>query len=329
MEIDSMFEKITGIPSRNRSKQQDIIETQSSEDGRPEIPKRSNLGRKSRFDFAEPRCEFEKLNTFASLTRRKSDFQDLTHHERQELQRLEAHARLSDPRSILNKNRGKVDPRREAKSMLGQLDKLDGPPNYMDEDVDDHIGAAMMEENRFDEVVSRIRAQIRSEKQENSKINKATIPTFNGVIVDPIAKHVQRRRLRINAMIQDHLEQIITANDPSLLLGDVKGASISLKKVEMASGKSTIRCYYTILGGDGKEAYIHQMLQQAQKKIRYFLARKLELGYTPPVLFIKANHNEISQIKRAASLPENAFNLPLETKIKSLGDGFHKRMAAF
>ncbi|GFE55499.1 hypothetical protein BaOVIS_029030 [Babesia ovis] len=330
MEIDAAFERITGIPARRTDQATDGHECFTPTDNRTEGPRSTPKGRKSRYDFEPTRDEFERLGNFESMSWKNGGrFQDLTHQERQELQHFQAQTRLADPVGLLNKHRAKADPKRDAKALLAQMRKDERVSNGTEDGDDDPRAAAMVGENRFDEIVSRIRAQMRAEKQESSKINKAKIPNFNGVIVDPIAKHVQRRRLRINAMIKDHLEQIITANDFCLILGDLKGASVSLKRVEMASGKSTIKCYYTVIGADGQEEYVHQMLQQAQKKVRFCLARKLELGYTPPVLFIRANDADIARVKARASAPEHGFNRSLETTVKSLAERFHKTMVAF
>ncbi|GIX64889.1 U3 small nucleolar ribonucleoprotein IMP3 [Babesia caballi] len=322
MEINAVFERVTGAkldgPARESESAGDYTDTGSAAKGA-----QNSAGP---YDFKNVRQEFERLGNFESLSSKRGGLQDLTHQERQELQRFEARARLADPAGIANKNRAKADPRRDAKQIVNQMERGDLLGDLVG---DDPRGAAMVGENRFDEIVSRIRAQMRLEKQESSKVNKARVPNFNGVIVDPIAKHVRRRRLRINAMIKDQLEQIITANDPSLILGELKGASISLKRVEMTSGKATIRCYYTLLGAEGNEEYVQGMLQRAQKRVRFCLARKLELGYTPPVVFIRANDADLAHVKMASRAPEHAFNRPLDAAVEGLAERFHKTMVAF
>ncbi|CDR97971.1 hypothetical protein, conserved [Babesia bigemina] len=315
-EINAFFERVTGVPlDCQKPGSKDPEECNVAGERTDKKQHVADDGRTSH-DFKNVRTEFERQGNFESMRAGSRALQDLTHQERQALQRFEAQSRLADPANLLNKGRAKADPRRDAKHVLRHMQNVTDTHDDMDDDEGDPRAAAMVGENRFDEIVSRIRAQMREEKQENTKINKAKVPNFNGVIVDPIARHVRRRRLRINAMIKDQLQQIITANDPSFILGEHIRASISLERVEMTSGKATIRCYYTVIGGGQDDQRVHEMLQKAQKKVRFCLARKLELGYTPPVLFIRANDADVAHAKRTAKSPDSAFNRPLDVPIK-------------
>ncbi|KAK1936150.1 hypothetical protein X943_001708 [Babesia divergens] len=328
MEINTVFERVTGFKVQERSDAPHSVEKRTNR----RIPHNSHSTESktdSIYDFENLKDEFARLGNFESM-RRRGDFEDLTHEERYQLQHFEARSRLSNPGSLLNKNRARLDPRRDAKHIVRCLDDADNMECHGSDDAEaDPRETFLVKENRFDEIVSRIRAKMRQEKVDTSNINKAKVPNFNGIIVDPIAKHVKRRCLRINAMIKEHLEQIITCNDPSFIFGDLKGISISLKRVEMTSGKSTIKCYYTIMGANVDDSQIQEILEKAQKKVRFCLARKLELGYTPPVMFLKANDSDVAEVKKIARLPEHAFNLPLESTVKALGEQFHKKMVAF
>ncbi|GBE62530.1 hypothetical protein, conserved [Babesia ovata] len=328
-EINALFERVTGVPLDSHKagpkEPEEFNETEDHMDSKQHVTD----DRSTPHNFKDVRNEFERPGNFESMRAGRKELQDLTHQERQALQRFEAQSRLADPANLLNKGRAKADPRRDAKHVLRYMQNTTDTNDGVDAEDSDPRADTMVGENRFDEIVSRIRAQMRAEKQDNTKINKAKVPNFNGVIVDPIAKHVRRRRLRINAMIKDQLEQIITANDPSFIFGEHSGASISLKRVEMTSGKATIKCYYTVIGGDQDEQRIHDMLEKAQKKVRFCLARKLELGYTPPVLFIRANDAELAHVKKTAKSPDSAFNKPLEAPTKTLVERFHGSMVAF
>lgn len=281
---------------------------------------------RSPYDFEQDAYEVADYSN-RQATRRLDELKNLTHEERQELQHFEAMSRLSDPHGLLNKRRAILEPKHDAKKLLKQMTNASGAGESASDD--DPSNSLLVNRNMFDEIVSRIRATTRREKMETSKIEGAKVPNFNGITVDPIARHVQRRSVRINAMIRDHLEQIIACNDPSFIFGDLGVTSITLKRVEMTSGKSTIKCYYTVTGTDLDENKVQELLEKAQKKVRFSLARKLELGYTPPVVFIKDTGADTASVRRISASPGNAFNMPLECSLKQLGENFHKKMVAF
>ncbi|EKX72793.1 conserved hypothetical protein [Theileria equi strain WA] len=232
-------------------------------------------------------------------------YHDLTHVELQQIQELQARSRIGNPYNALNKNKVIMDPVRDAKALVKEFKYED------DEDVD-RIDRMIQERNRFDEIVSRIRTKIRQEKKENTAIHKAMIPSISGVVVDPIRKHVMRRAARIGTLLHTHIEQIFTANNPEFLYSMLNGASITINHVEMATSKSVVKCFYTILSEhDSRE--IQPLLDKAAPRVRFLIARKLELGYTPPVRFIE--YRKRSAIKDLQKTVDTHFLTPMEGKI--------------
>ncbi|UKJ88877.2 hypothetical protein MACJ_002123 [Theileria orientalis] len=262
----------------------------------------------------EEHFEFDKFESLRSNPK----YQDLTHEERQYLQELEVRSKLNDPFNKLNTNKVKADPVRDAKALLKDSASEETPEDYTSQiefigenEETSLIDKRLVEQNRFDEVVSRIRNQIRIEKKQNSEINKLKIPNVNGIVVDPIKKHVLRRAARIGTMLHTHIEQLFSCNDPEFLYKYLNGASISINHVVMPTSKSTVLCYYNILSKhDPKQ--VQRSLDLVAPRVRFMIARKLELGYTPPVRFIKYNKSEFIHVKRRAQMLEAAFNLTLE-----------------
>ncbi|BAM41161.1 uncharacterized protein TOT_030000424 [Theileria orientalis strain Shintoku] len=271
----------------------------------------------SEYNFNVEPDEYSEFDKFESL-RSNPKYQDLTHEERQYLQELEVRSKLNDPFNKLNANKVKVDPVRDAKALLKDSALEESPRDYTSQiefigenEETNLIDKRLVEQNKFDEVVSRIRNKIRIEKKQNSEINKLRIPNVNGIVVDPIKKHVLRRAARIGTMLHTHIEQLFTCNDPEFLYKYLNGASISINHVVMPTSKSTVICYYNILSKhDPKQ--VQRSLDLVAPRVRFLIARKLELGYTPPVRFIKYNKNEFVNVKRRAQMLEAAFNLTLE-----------------
>ncbi|KAK2196204.1 bifunctional Ribosome-binding factor A domain superfamily/K homology domain-like [Babesia duncani] len=302
-ELDSVFQDLNGrygYPQRShgrKNNQKPFNPTKSRNDARLKLGKYD-------FDILP-----EEEDTFESL-KKFSRYQDLTHQERSEIQELQLDSRLRDPEDLLNRHKAKVNVKHEAKRLLLNDEKVD---------------CEFAEKNRFDELASRLRQKIREEKLESSRIAKSPIPNCNGVIVDPIKRHVQRRAQRISAMLKEHIQQFLSCNDPEFLYEHLKGASISLVRVEMPTSKSTVLCHYTCKFNAGlSDSELQKRLDLIAPKMRFLLARKLELGYTPPVKFVK--ELPVNSLDKSSVLP---FNLPLETTLKNTMVAFHKERGGF
>uniref|UniRef100_A0A3B0MV30 Ribosome-binding factor A, putative n=1 Tax=Theileria annulata TaxID=5874 RepID=A0A3B0MV30_THEAN len=264
----------------------------------------------------EEKLEFESLKP-------NPRYQDLTHEERQYIQELTSKARISDPYNSLNVNKVKVDPIRDAKTILKDISSEHKSEMYNEIDEleeNNELDNKLVEQNKFDEIVSKIRTKIRLEKKSNSLINKLTIPNVNGEVLDPIKKHVLRRAARISTMLHTHIEQLLTCNKPELLYTHLNGASISINHVEMPTSKSTVKCYYNIISKHDPEE-VQKGLDKVSSRLRFMIARKLELGYTPPIRFIKYNRNEFVNVKKKSQLLEYAYNMPLELNSRAIDKG--------
>lgn len=55
---------------------------------------------------------------------------------------------------------------------------------------------------------------------------------MNGQALDPIERHIERRKVRIGAMLRTHLEQLLSVNTSQILQHHLGGASVSIVNLE-------------------------------------------------------------------------------------------------
>ncbi|CEL97951.1 unnamed protein product [Vitrella brassicaformis CCMP3155] len=239
----------------------------------------------------------EEEDVFARYESLKDEplYQDLTHEEARKMQELQMRRKLLDRRMRWLKMNMLPNPQKDAKMYLRQVDSEAAtndddeeerlyPPPFMDERPDSPRITRMVNETRHLEVESRLRARIREEKWEVARILKEPAPTVGGVVLDHQEYHVQRRTVRIGRLIQSALEQVITCTTPQILHEMLGGASITVNHIEQRTYRSRCYVYYSLVSDHDPEE-VQQKLDTAAPKIRYELARRLELVRTPEIAF--------------------------------------------
>ncbi|MCD6454700.1 MAG: 30S ribosome-binding factor RbfA [Candidatus Aminicenantes bacterium] len=93
----------------------------------------------------------------------------------------------------------------------------------------------------------------------------------------------ERRKERIEKLIEQEI---------SLLIRDIlelSGSIISINKVLLSNDLSTARIFFSALENEDK---ILEILEKNSGHLRYLLARKLNLRYTPKLRFLKDEEEE-------------------------------------
>ncbi|GAB69231.1 hypothetical protein PCYB_146600 [Plasmodium cynomolgi strain B] len=170
-------------------------------------------------------------------------------------------------------------------------------PYYQEEGNFSQKIKRICEQNQYDEIVSRIRMKIRKEKMENSKIMKEKIPNVARHILDPIKYHVHRRRIRTEKLLHTHLEQLLNCNNAYFRFYLLNGLCISIHHLEMKSTRSLCKIVYTLLNKNIHHDMIKDKLEKVAFILRKLLARKLQLGYTPPLKFVPLQEEQEKKVK--------------------------------
>lgn len=236
-------------------------------------------------------------------------YQDLTHRERQILQEIEARKY----KGLNLQNKARVEAEREAKSLLKGCEIEVGS-----KDPEEVLAADDLRRNLYDEVASRVRSLVRGERLSGAVAGRPPAGE------DPISAHVKRRAQRISAMLRTHIEQLLTCNDPEFIYHHLGSINISINYVRMRTSKSQILCYYDILS-DHPPGEVQTRLDGIAPKMRFWIARKLELGYTPPIKFIINDKKRLARVKQEGH--ESAFNMPL-LSTQQINQFFHRITAS-
>ncbi|CRH02830.1 conserved Plasmodium protein, unknown function [Plasmodium relictum] len=295
----------------------------------------------------------EKKNIFDyESLKEKSMYQDLTHDEYSYMNNLYIKKCDLDRKIRWFKMNNILNPEKEAKSIINSLKlskdeenkrkeenqflvKEDIKPYYENEGNFSYKIEKICEQNQYDEIVSRIRMKIRKEKLENSKIIKEKIPNVARHILDPIKYHVNRRKIRLEKLLQTHLEQLLNCNNSYFKFYLLNGLSISIHHLEMKSTRSVCKIVYSLLNKNVNHEMIQEKLHKVAFVLRKLLAKKLQLGYTPPLKFIPLNDQQQKNIKHLQYYKlYSKYNFPsdiTDNKIKNtkLIDFYNKDLAGF
>ncbi|XP_026189690.1 uncharacterized protein LOC34619218 [Cyclospora cayetanensis] len=234
----------------------------------------------------------EALFDYVSL--RNGDYRDLTHQEAMRMQDAYQQKLLLDRRVRWLKARALPDPERDAAAVIRNQTPQSEDSLVKSLGLDDGVRAArrlvrMEADAERQELASRIRAKMREEKLANAKLMKAALPNVQGQVVDPIKFHVARRTIRQARLLQSQLEEFLTWNSAEVLHGLLGGASVSLHHVEQQTTKSVCYVFFTVASRhDPKD--VEERLNRAAPHFRMQMARRLELGFTPPFRFV--HHEE-------------------------------------
>ncbi|CRG97040.1 conserved Plasmodium protein, unknown function [Plasmodium gallinaceum] len=339
----------------NKNDLKKVNNTNSNEDNNKENTKRDILNSMSdieEYNFKNvSNSEKKDIFDYESL-KEKSMYQDLTHDEYSYMNNLYIKKCDLDRKIRWFKMNNILNPIKEAKSIINSLKlskdeekrekeenefllKEDIKPYYENEGNFSHKIEKICEQNQYDEIVSRIRMKIRKEKLENSKIIKEKVPNVARHILDPIKYHVNRRKIRLEKLLQTHLEQLLNCNNSYFKFYLLNGLSISIHHLEMKSTRSVCKIVYSLLNKDVNHEMIQEKLYKVAFILRKLLARKLQLGYTPPLKFIPLNDQQQKNIKHLQYYKlYSKYNYPsdiIDNKIKNtkLIDFYDKDLSGF
>ncbi|SBT81085.1 conserved Plasmodium protein, unknown function [Plasmodium malariae] len=269
------------------------------------------------YNFADANKSIDKSIFDYESLKGKSTYQDLTHEEYDYMNNLYLKKCDIDRKIRWFKMSNILNPVKEAKSIIKSLKlskndekikeaeeeqneflvKEDIKPHYENEGNFAHKIERICEQNQYDEIVSRIRMKIRKEKLENSKIIKEKVPNVARHILDPIKYHVNRRKVRTEKLLHTHLEQLLNCNNSYFRSYLLNGLSISIHHLEMKSNRSICKIVYSLLNKNVTHKSIQDKLEKVAFILRKLLARKLQLGYTPPLKFIPLKDQQEKNIK--------------------------------
>ncbi|CDJ50219.1 hypothetical protein, conserved [Eimeria brunetti] len=229
-------------------------------------------------------------NIFDYVSLKGGPYQDLTHEEVARMKEAYQQKLLIDRRLRWLKARALPDPDRDAADILKQVNPQTEDSLIKTLGLDDGVRGArrivrMEADAERQELASRIRAKIREEKLASAKLMKTALPNVQGQIIDPIKFHVARRTVRQARLLQSQLEEFLTWNSAEVLYGLLGGASVSIHHVEQQTTRSICYVFFTVASRhDPKD--VEEKLNRAAPHLRMQMARRLELGYTPPFRFV-------------------------------------------
>ncbi|CAD7949320.1 unnamed protein product [Amoebophrya sp. A120] len=201
--------------------------------------------------------------------------------QKEEYHRTQMEDGSGDRRSSGKNNGDKTDPPAE--------DAL-FPPSIMSQQAE-HANKmkAQKEENqmRKDELESRKRMQIREWKLANASKLYQSRPPLAQTPTDPILRHIEKRKTRMNQLLVAHLEGFLTNNSSQILHSFLENARITLLRVDARNPKGVHDVYYQIaeLPLNRSREWVQERLDTLAPKLRSQLAVKLQLGYAPELRF--------------------------------------------
>ncbi|KAF8819652.1 hypothetical protein IE077_004162 [Cardiosporidium cionae] len=264
--------------------------------------------------------------------RKNALFNEYSHDEKRKMQEEYQRKCYLNNKVMWQKMNFLPNPDKEAKLLMQENDRKMiesyGPSGISSLDLDDNEinDEKVASEAKRNEIASRIRTKIRHEKLANASVMKEKIPNVAGHVLDPIKFHIQRRTVRLTRLLQSHLEELLTWNSPKLLYGVLKGLAVSIDRIEMKTTRSICNVYYTISSEfDAKDA--QKRLDIAAPVLRFQLARKLQLGYTPEFQFLHSSYKD--EINKS-HLTKIARNVTERRQLAgSVKDAWEKKLTAF
>lgn len=114
----------------------------------------------------------------------------------------------------------------ERQTLENNPERMYPPPIHSGgvEELQDATMSRMEDGSRRIELESQKRMELRKFKLENASLLKQKPPAIGGNQLDPIVRHVQQRKVRLNALIQSSLEGYLTDNSSQIIWDFLEGA---------------------------------------------------------------------------------------------------------
>ena len=231
-----------------------------------------------------------KTDSFGSYESLKptARYQDLTHEETRRVQELRHRKLMLERRATWLKANQMPDPEKEAKKSCREDRKSKDeerlyPPAYDSKDT--RKIARLEQEAKVQTIESKLRARIRKEKLSSSAIVNAPIPNISGKALDPIKRQIAMRKVRIQTLIQQNIDESLSHNTCQILGQMLDGASISVVKIESANFRKTQNVHVAVTS-EHEPDWVIDRLNLIAPKLRSQLATRLNLGHTPELKFV-------------------------------------------
>jgi len=289
-------------PSSSFSSSRNFSMTEESPEESPD--RRVTRGRDFSLGAKDPNSG--AWDSFESFNRdRKPLWQDTTHGEAVIVQRHYMQKKLIDNKLRWLKQQTGPSATEQAEEYVRELRQIRREEEEQQEgrlpfDPEKRVHDKIMDTTRKLEYESRCRNKLRKEKLENAKLIKAVSPVVGGAPTDPIKKHIERRNVRLNAMLLSTIEQFFTMNTSQILHEMLGGASIAVVRIYADKPRGAHWVYYQITsipeGRDRK--WVEKQMDTLAPKLRSQVAVKLSLGYTPELRFRAIHHANKMQTNR-------------------------------
>jgi ribosome-binding factor A len=232
---------------------------------------------------------------------KKAGYSDLTHSELRRVEELRERKKMLERKIKWLKNNQIIDPVRfvgkefkkkardeyKAKSdSIALGDEVISLPHF-GRDFDP-VMASKIKKVEFtmarDTAIARMRSEIRKEKLERSAIMKTTTPSIGETVTDPLKRHLKRRNVRVSLLLQQYLEEILSCNTAQIVIDHLKGAAISIDRIESPTTRGRHDVYVRVSSDHDKE-WLQSRLDVLAPKLRSQLAVRVNYGYTPELKF--------------------------------------------
>eukprot|EP00400_MALV-I_sp_L67-5_P001169 gene1169-217_t len=234
-------------------------------------------------------------------------YNDLTNNEVQRLKTNRQNKMMLERKLMWMKSEGgspsaTITAKKEVKIKSKEVKEAEGemyPPPFMDEKPDSTRIKRLVKDQEFLELESRLRTKLRNEKKKNAAIlRKTPEPTMNEVTLDPIQRHVERRKVRVGAMLRANLEQLLSCNTTQILHDHLGEAKVSIVHLEAdKSARGTQHVYYIVVSDHDKD-FVQKQMETLAPKLRHQMAVKLELGHTPAFKFHQVEKENTKERQR-------------------------------
>ena len=301
-EISTM--KATVDTARRESMNPTIAHSKSKTDFFPSLPTLS--------------ADKSRVTSFESLSR-SPRYQDLTHAETRRMKEMRSRKILLDRRAQFLKAQSLPDPAKQAKQLIRdrkseEADVTEG--GALLQSVTKSSSSSKRLERLEDEaeqltLESRLRAKIRSEKLVSSEIVNSPLPAIGNKVLDPIKRQIQMRKVRIQALLKQYLEEFLSHNSSQILNEMLGGASVSVVKVESENFRKTQKVHISVGPGGPDPKWVIDRLNVLSPKLRSQLATRINLGHTPALQFQLALDTKLFDKRRLAQLAKSAVSQKL------------------
>lgn len=279
------------------------------------------------------------LNQYESMRGRRGIVQDLTHSELRRVQELREKKKMLDRKIKWLKENQLIDPGKKMEKEF-ERNRRDEYKKNSDEIVKGNDSALFPAHfsNEFDSVmakkikqveftmerdtaISRMRTELRKEKQERSEAMKMTSPNIGTSITDPLKRHLNRRNIRVSLLLQQYLEEILSCNSAQIIVDHLKGAAISIDRIESPTTRGRHDVYVRV-SSDHDRKWVQERLDVVAPKLRSQLAVRVNYGYTPELKFHVIDDLDKFNKKRLLRMAEEVR----EDIDRNLNSSFSKEM---